>query len=339
MRLSLNIKVFFSALFFVILVSTFYSSVSEAKPTTQVARTAAGGSVACTGNANGIIEKTVPGDGCEVQPDTQKLTFFRLELCTEEPTGPTTSAIVDRTKCFTFFRNDAGSEVSIKKLLGTQIGLPRHYEAVPYGTYTHGLVTMGSTFKFKSSVTFDGDVADTDSNDTGSTCVTKIPAGGASTIIYGFHTSLNHANSNVDCTDGATAAEIIIGVNTMTMDNSNNCYHLKKFVTSGPLIDAYLLQSDGTLHDNVNGSDVVPQSAASGCKSGVSNGVTNIQGVMPFTTPIEISPQTVGLQIEYNNTQGLKLDMESDNVFYKFDSSFFDFTLKAQTGRTRGAFR
>ena len=70
---------------------------------------------------------------------------------------------------------------------------------------------MGSTFKFKSSVTFDGDVADTDSNDTGSTCVTKIPAGGASTIIYGFHTSLSHAESNVDCTDGATAAEIIIG--------------------------------------------------------------------------------------------------------------------------------
>ena len=336
MKLSSNIKVFFTALFFALFVSTFYSTVSEAKPTTQVARTEAGGSVACTGNANGIIEKTVPSAGCEIQPDMQKITFFRLELCTEEPTGPTTSAIADRSKCVTFFRNDSGSEVSIKKLLGTQIGKAKHYSAVPYGTYTHGLVTMGSTFKFKSSVTFDGDVADTDSNDTGSTCVTKIPAGGASTIIYGFHTSLNHANSNVDCTDGATAAEIIIGVNTMTMD-SGDCFHLKQFVTTGPLIDAYLIQSDGKLHPNVNGDDKVP--AGTGCESGVSNGVTNIQGVMPFTTPIEISPQTVGLQIEYNNTQGLKLDMESDNVFYKFDSSFFDFTLKAQTGRTRGAFR
>tara|TARA_Y100000748_G_scaffold300240_1_gene298403 strand:+ start:35 stop:1051 length:1017 start_codon:yes stop_codon:yes gene_type:complete len=338
MRLSLNIKVFFSALFFAILVSTFYSTVSEAKPSTQAARTAAGGSVACTGNANGIIEKTVPGDGCEVQPDTQKITFFRLELCTQEPTGPTTSAIVDRSKCFTFFRNDSGAEVSIKKLIGTQIGKTSDYTPVPHGTYTHGLVTMGSTFKFKSSVTFDGDVADTDSNDTGSTCVTKIPAGGASTIIYGFHNSLSHADSNVDCTDGATAAEIIIGVNTMTMDNSNNCYHLKKFVTSGPLIDAYLLQSNGQLHGSVNGSDVVANNT-DGCKSGVSNGVTNIQGVMPFTIPIIISPQTIGLQIKYNNTQGLKLDMASDNVFYKFDSSFFDFTLTALTGRTRGSFR
>ena len=336
MKLSSNIKVFFTALFFALFVSTFYSTVSEAKPTTQLTRSALGGSVACTGNANGIIEKTVPSAGCEIQPDTQKITFFRLELCTEEPTGPTTSAIADRSKCVTFFRNDSGSEVSIKKRLGTQIGLPRHYEAVPYGTYTHGLVTMGSTFKFKSSVTFDGDVADTDSNDTGSTCVTKIPAGGASTIIYGFHTSLSHADSNVDCTDGATAAEIIIGVNTMTMD-SGDCFHLKQFVTTGPLIDAYLIQSDGKLHPNVNGDDKVP--AGTGCKSGVSNGVTNIQGVMPFTIPIEITPQTVGLQIEYNNTQGLKLDMASDNVFFKFDSSFFDFTLKAQTGRTRGAFR
>ena len=91
------------------------------------------------------------------------------------------------------------------------------------------------------------------------------------------------------------------------------------------------------MHPNVNGDDKVP--AGTGCKSGVSNGVTNIQGVMPFTIPIEITPQTVGLQIEYNNTQGLKLDMESDNVFYKFDSSFFDFTLTALTGRTRGSFR
>ena len=336
MKLSSNIKVFFTALFFALFVSTFYSTVSEAKPTTQLTRSALGGSVACTGNANGIIEKTVPSAGCEIQPDEQKITFFRLELCTEEPTGPTTSAIADRSKCVTFFRNDSGSEVSIKKLLGTQIGKAQHYSSVPYGTYTHGLVTMGSTFKFKSSVTFDGDVADTESNDTGSTCVTKIPAGGASTIIYGFHNNLSHADSNVDCTDGATAAEIIIGVNTMTMD-SGDCFHLKQFVTSGPLIDAYLIQSDGKLHPNVNGDDKVP--AGTGCKSGVSNGVTNIQGVMPFTIPIEISPQTVGLQIEYNNTQGLKLDMASDNVFYKFDSSFFDFTLKAQTGRKKGAFR
>ena len=336
MKLSSSIKVFFTALFFAILVSTFYSTVSEAKPSTQLTRSAEGGSVACTGNANGIIEKTVPSAGCEIQPDMQKITFFRLELCTEEPTGPTTSAIADRSKCVTFFRNDSGSEVSIKQRLGTQIGKVKHYSAVPYGTYTHGLVTMGSTFKFKSSVTFDGDVADTESNDTGSTCVTKIPAGGASTIIYGFHTNLSHADSNVDCTDGATAAEIIIGVNTMTMD-SGDCFHLKQFVTTGPLIDAYLIQSDGKLHPNVNGDDKVP--AGTGCKSGVSNGVTNIQGVMPFTTPIEITPQTVGLQIEYNNTQGLKLDMESDNVFYKFDSSFFDFTLKAQTGRKKGAFR
>jgi hypothetical protein len=337
MKLSLDIKVFFITLFFLLLVSSFYSTVTEAKPQTQVSRSVNGGSVECTGNANGIIEKNVQSTGCEVQPDEQKITFFRLELCTEEPTGPTTSAVADRTNCETFFRNDSGSEVSIKKLIGTQIGQDKDYNAIPYGTYTHGLVTMGSTFKFKSSVTFDGDVADNSSDDTGEVCVTKEPSTGASTIIYGFHTGLDHANSNVDCTDDAVAAEILVGVNTMTMDG-NDCFHLKKFVTSGPLIDAYLIQSDGKLHANVDGDDKVP--AGTGCESGVSNGVTNIQGVMPFATPIEITPRTVGLQIEYNNTQGLKLDMDSANVFYKFDSSFFDFTLKAQTGRSgKGAFR
>ena len=119
MKLNLNIRVFFITLFFLILVSTFYSTVTEAKPQTQVSRSVNGGSVECTGNANGIIEKNVPSTGCEVQPDEQKITFFRLELCTEEPTGPTTLAIVDRSNCVTFFRNDSGSEVSIKKGIGS----------------------------------------------------------------------------------------------------------------------------------------------------------------------------------------------------------------------------
>tara|TARA_B100001142_G_scaffold299910_1_gene324217 strand:- start:68 stop:1081 length:1014 start_codon:yes stop_codon:yes gene_type:complete len=337
MMLNLNIRVFIITLFFSIFVSTFYSTVTEAKPQTQVSRSVNGGSVECAGNANGIIEKNVPSTGCEVQPDEQKITFFRLELCTEEPTGPTTLAIVDRSNCVTFFRNDSGSEVSIKKLIGSQIGKDKDYNTIPYGTYTHGLVTMGSTFKFKSSVTFDGDVEDSDGGNAGEVCVTKEPSTGASTIIYGFHTGLSQAQSNVDCTDGAVAAEILVGVNTMNMD-SGDCFHLKQFITSGPLIDAYLIQSDGKLHANVNGDDKVP--AGTGCESGVSNGVTNIQGIMPFEPLIEITPRTVGLQIEYNNTQGLKLDMQAANVFYKFDSAFFDFTLKAQTGRSgSGAWR
>jgi len=45
---------------------------------------------------------------------------------------------------------------------------------------------------------------------------------------------------------------------------------------------------------------------------------------------IKITPETNGIQIKYNNTRGLTLDMSSSsNVMYKFDSAFFDFSMTA----------
>ena len=51
-------------------------------------------------------------------------------------------------------------------------------------------------------------------------------------------------------------------------------------------------------------------------------------GVMPLATPIKITPETVGLQIKYNNTRGLAKGMTSTtNMIGRFDSAFFDFDL------------
>ena len=58
----------------------------------------------------------------------------------------------------------------------------------------------------------------------------------------------------LSCASGAaTAAEITVGVNTLTMDGSNDCYHAGNFCrVQTANIDAYMLvTSDGTLHDNV----------------------------------------------------------------------------------------
>jgi len=322
MKAAFNIKVFFILLFLTFLASVFYSNIANAlDPSGSISRN----NPECTGNAGGVI--TQPGTtDCEVTPDSQKITWYRVEFCTSKPTGPTTSATVDRSDCFTFYQNDNGSEVTIVQGVGTQIGTAADYTAVPYGNYTYGVITMGATFKFTTSVTFDGNISDGTNSST--TCVTKASSLGT---IYGYHDNINtFAKANMSCASGATAAEITIGVNTLTADGAGDCNHLLTFQGTSANVSAYLLESNGTLHDGVGATDTDQiKNTLTGCVvTGSANGISFIQGIMPLD--LKITPETTGIQISYNNTRGISLDMSSTtNQMYKFDSAFFDFSLSA----------
>ena len=321
MKAAFNIKVFFILLFLTFLASVFNFNIANAlDPSGSVSRN----NPECTGNAGGVI--TQPGTtDCEVTPDSQKITWYRVEFCTSKPTGPTTSATVDRSSCYTFYQNDSGSEVSIVKGIGTQIGSTSDYNAIPYGTYTYGIVTMGSTFKFTTSVTFNGNVSDSTNSTT--TCVTKVSSLGT---LYGYDDRINTtAKKNLSCASGATAAEIVVGVNTLTMDASNDCNHLLTFQGTTANINAYMLESNGTLVNGVGTTDTDQiKNGVTGCQGGVSNGVSLVQGIMPLN--LKITAETTGIQIKYNNTRGISLDMSStSNRMFKFDSAFFDFNVSA----------
>ena len=320
MKSTFNIKAFFILLFLTFLASVFYSNIANAlDPSGSISRN----NPECTGNAGGVI--TQPGTtDCEVTPDSQKITWYRVEFCKSKPTGPTTSATVDRSDCFTFYQNDNGSEVTIVQGVGTQIGTAADYTAVPYGNYTYGVITMGATFKFTTSVTFDGNISDGTNSST--TCVTKASSLGT---IYGYHDNINtFAKANMSCASGATAAEITIGVNTLTADGAGDCNHLLTFQGTSVNVAAYLLESNGTLHDGVGATDTDQiKNTLTGCVvTGSANGISFIQGIMPLD--LKITPETTGIQISYNNTRGISLDMSSTtNQMYKFDSAFFDFSL------------
>ena len=334
MKLDINIRIFFSALFLLLLASAFSATYSyAAKPTTQATR-ANTSAFACTGNGTGTI--STPGtDECELQPDEQKLSWKRIDLCTADPAEPTTTAATGLANCSTFFRNDAGAEVSVKKGTGTQIGKAADYFPVPHGSYTHGIITMGTTFKYKSSILFTGNMTDPAGVES-ATCVTKPSAGGT---VFGFQDNLNFANSNVDCSANAVAAETTIGINTLSMtSDGQNCFHLKNFIGADGIVAGYLVEADGTLVDGVSDEDLIAK-GQTGCQSGSSNGISSIVGIMNFTKPITIGPSTAGIQIKYNNTQGLKLDLNGSDTFYKFDVAFFDFTLTPKKSRARGAWR
>ena len=98
----------------VLLFVAFYCTVSNAQPSESITRI----NSECTGNG-GTITPASASNTCEFQPDTQKMTFYRLDLCTSRPTGPTTSAQIDRTFCSTFYKNDSGSETTVIKGTGT----------------------------------------------------------------------------------------------------------------------------------------------------------------------------------------------------------------------------
>jgi hypothetical protein len=331
MKLDINLRLLFSAFFLILLASTIYPTNSNAQKPSGTAERA--DSVACGGNGTAII--TDPGTtSCEVQPDIQKINFLRVDLCTAEPTAPTTSAPLDRTNCSTFYRNDNGSEVTVQQGAGTQIGTASDYSGIPHGTYTYAVVTMGTVFKYTASKTFSDTMTDTSGTGGSTTCVTRP---GSNAIMYGWHDSQNAAKSNVSCTANAVASEISIGINTMSMDG-NNCKHLLNFNGTNGNVAGYLLEADDTLHNDVSGTDIV-LAASDGCTSGTTNEVSKIMGVMTLATPIEIAANTVGMQITYNNTQGLKLDLGGDSSIYKWDVAFFDFTITAKKARSRGSWR
>ena len=308
---------------FIFIFIAFYSTNSNAQPSATITNN----NSQCIGNG-GTITPASASKACEFQPDTQKITFYRLDLCTSRPTGPTTSSQIDRTSCSTFYKNDSGSETTVVKGTGTQIGTAADYTALPYGTYTFGIVTMGSTFKFTTSQLFNATMSDRSNSST--TCVTKVSSLGT---IYGFENRINTAaKSNVDCTAGATAAETTIGVNTLTMDSDDDCYHAMTFQGTHVNVDTYLLESDLTLVDGVGGTDTDQiKNGVTGCTGGADHGISRLIGVMPLVNPIKITPETIGLQIKYNNTRGLAKSMTSTtNMIGYFDSAFFDFDLIAR---------
>ena len=333
MKLDINLRVLFSALFLILLTSTIYPTNSNAeKPSSVVTQSAP-----CVGNETGIITRPETTD-CELQPDIQKITFLRIDLCTEEPTAPTTSAPLDRTNCKTYFKNDDGAETPVTKGAGAQIGDTSDYLDVGYGTFTHGSITMSSVFKYTSSVTFTGTMTDVSGAGGSSTCVTRP---GSIDIIYGYSDNINAAQSNVSCTANAVASEISIGINTMTMDGNNDCNHLLNFNGTNGIVAGYALEADDTLVDGVGAVDTDQiKNGANGCNSRNSNGISKVMGVMAFATPLVIGANTAGIQVEFNNTQGLKLDDGGGtNRVYKWDVAFFDFTLTAVPKRTKGTIR
>ena len=305
----------------IVVLSLLLSGNAYASPGTSIARS----DPQCTGNG-GTLSMFGTTD-CEFMPDLQKAIFYRLDLCTSKPNGPTNSSITDRSKCSIFFKNDNGRETTITKNTTTQIGTSVDYSALPFSNYNYGIVEMDALFKYKTSVSFTGNVSEAHGSNSSTTCVTKTSSLGT---LYSFDSrATSYAKGNVDCSGTLNSQEISVGVNSLTK-NLGDCFHAITYQGSNGNIDAYLIESDGTLHDGVGAvvADKI-KSGSSGCTMTNNHGVERIIGIIPLN--LKINSETIGIQIRYNNTRGITLDALTiggmNNKIYKFKDAFFDFNL------------
>ena len=284
----------------------------------------------CDGNG-GTIDIEGANQDCEVTPDAQKIIFYSLHMCQSKPTGPTPTATVDLSDCQEFYKDADGNTAEVINGTASIIGDRSNYTAIDNATYSHAVVVMGSIFTFKSVLNFTRTMSDGVSTST--RCVTQTST---NEPIYGMETDARideTAEKNIVCDDTQAAQEAQVGVNLLTQDGEDDCYHLAKFPSaSGTTIEVYLLEADETLNPNVQTSgDNIDRVAANavGCQGGASGGITKMLGIMPIN--LNVTADTTGLRMKFNNTRALSLDMHGtdDEKFYKLDVAFFDFDLFA----------
>ena len=292
----------------------------------------------CTTSSTGVITMT-SATSCSFQPDEQKITIYQIDFCTVAPTSPTTSTNIIKNSCTTFFKNDSGSEVSVEYQKSTAIGTESDYSGVPYGTYTHAIISFSPIFKFKTRVTFASANVRHFGGSAASTCVTKAsdPAGIGILYSHPFTTAIwssgfGFNRGTIECGDDLTPAEFSYFINSMNIKTGTiACQHSVNFIGSSETILTHVINSSGNL---IDGDDCIPEDD--------SGGIDKILAVIPIT--IKVDSNTSGFSVEWLNKIGAMLNMDtvfdttSPFTIDSIDPAPFDILIKAVKKRaSRGA--
>jgi hypothetical protein len=270
------------------------------------------------------ITNTYTTGACETQPTSQKIKFYNAYFCKSIPSAPTTAATTGYTAagCVNVFNNDAGSEVSVQKGIGTPIAGNINFPA--NGNYSYVAIELSPTVKYTANIAFNTSTYCSSGTITGDTCSNNYCWTNGSTF-YQWDQGATRAGGtgSVDIQHGATcgtsagsATEIAITLNSIDLGTFlNNA----TFSGTGGSTNVYLLSSSNLL-------------IGTGSKN-VSNDVAKILAIMPAT--LKVTDESNDIKVNYNNTQGLKvwLDQHDNANVLKsytnvaFGIAYFDFTV------------
>lgn len=219
----------------------------------------------CANNGSSSSSAITETSDCYTQPDTQKVTFYRIALCKSQPTAPTSTSAAGTSSCTDIFRNTSGSTLTIQN--GSTVGLSGNVALdsdgrlnLPNGSYNYLYMEVDPSFQQQKTAYFSSSRNNSDSSSSGVKCW-SLPV-----------TTYSYSSGTVVATTcGATGATTTgVGLTTAVVNTLNGAAGFVSslsFSCNAPAatINAYLITSAGLL------------------ATGVVNGLGTISKVSGFT--------------------------------------------------------
>ena len=288
----------------------------------------AGAYPSCAKSSSGgvtTITPPLPGENCNIQPDAQTISIYRLALCTSKPSAPTTSAVSSTSTCEFFYETNSLTGSSVSIVLNANVALPAGVSTKPANnTYTHLYVEIDPEVKIKSAVKFNQSMGDSNGLSTGAHCWSILAT------TYNF--SMNMLGSMPQATACGSSAPVSASVEATSllynsmMDDSglsggtgftNAFINLPTTAGGVSTLDAYLIGADKKL--------VATQTV------NTIGTVKRVVGIMTLPgAGVVVSAGTTNFVLGFNNTLGAQVSTQSGSSpsrVSKFGNGPFDMTV------------
>ncbi len=284
----------------------------------------------CDASTSGGI-KTVtppaPGTDCNIQPDVQTVSIYRLALCASKPDAPTPSTEGLLASCEVIFNSTSDTGSSADIALNAVTALTDGTMSKPAnGTYTHLYVEIDPEVRIKTSVKFSEDMADSNGGTQGVYCWSKT----VSTFVF----AMNNQGELPPATECAAAppeassvSATSIYYNSLKDDSQASGTGFVNTITNLPTtaggpetLDAYLIDAAGKLVETqtVNSIGTVKRVAA----------------ILTLPNPgVVVTDATSSFVLGYNNSKGSQISTQSGATpsrVSKFGNGPFDMTVAVQ---------
>ena len=281
----------------------------------------------CTVSA-GRVTAPAYTTNCNVLPDLQSLTLYRLALCTAKPSAPTTVAAAGLASCSSVYADARGQVVAIASGSRSAVTLAGATKPAN-GTYAYLVVELGSTQLIQTRVSFGSVVGDANSTTHGSVCW-SIASPGSTLYNWSDHSQgamplVTRCGSAVDDAFAPTSFTYNsfnggVFVNALTnMPISNGMPAVNAGAGVINSLDAYLTTEAGTLAR----PDVPAVNQA--------NGVARLVGILTLPQALTVSDATTNVMLYYNNSLGTQIATQTVYNGYvpvtRFAPGPFDITV------------
>ena len=282
---------------------------------------------ACTVSGS-VVTAPAYTTNCNVAPDLQTITLYRMALCTTKPSAPGTVSAAGLGTCSAIYDNAQGQVVSIVRGSRSPVTLAGATKPAT-GTYGYLYVELSPTQSIKTKVSFSTVVGDANSISHGSVCWTIASPGGT---LYNWSNHTQGALPQVTRCGSAPDDAYAAGSFTYNSFNGGAFVNaLTNLPVSGGMpalnagagylaaLDAYLIAADGTLAT----PDVPGVNQA--------NGVARLSGIMTLPQAVVITDATTQVMLYYNNSLGAQIATQTVYNGYvpvsRFGPGPFDMTV------------